>query len=548
MKIKSLRGVPLNNLLSQHHKRITIFLIALLILIPLGIISYALLYEDFRDEKQAEIAKNNQVADHAARYLNEYLDGYKSALENLAATPSIIYEDSEVTKRMMQDFALSRPESSLFWVADSKGEFVAKYPDEYMDQSILDREFFKEAMKGKSFFGGPYISTITGQEIIVISVPYHRNNKVAGVAGVSIPLVEIQKRLSLIQVGDKGYVALVSLKGDILSHPHLAEYREIFSFQQTPLYGLLFVDKLERGYFDQAPNEPERRMHSFVKLKEAPWVAITVQPLQELDIKLLQTFGRNLLVLLIVGIFVGFLIHYILLLKDMKNAEKIIQTEKLAVVGELAAGVAHEIRNPLTSIKGFVQLIDSKKGAEVPPFYIETILDELDRIEQIVGEMVVLAKPAHEEKSQVNLSLLLQDTVNLMSPQAGMRNVMLRLEIEQGLPFVKGVRNQLKQVMINLIKNSIEAIGAEDKGEIMITATYEAEHIFITVADNGKGIEPEVINKLGTPFFTTKDSGTGLGLMISYRIIQNHEGEIEVESKPGVGTKFNIILPAITIR
>ena len=547
MKIKSLRGVPLNNLLSQHHKRITIFLIALLILIPLGIISYSLLYEDFRDEKQAEIAKNNQVADHAARYLNEYLDGYKSALKNLAATPSIIYEDRQVTKRMMQDFDLARPESSLFWVADSKGEFVAKYPDEYMDQSILDREFFKEAMKGESFIGGPYISTITGQEIIAISVPYYRNNKVAGVAGVSIPLVEIQKRLSLIQVGDKGYVSLVSLKGDILSHPHLAEYRETFSFHQTPLYGLLFVDKLERGYFDRTPNEPGR-MHSFVKLKEAPWVAIAVQPLQELYIKLLQTFGRNLLVLLIVGIFVGFLIHYILLLKDMKNAEKIKQTEKLAVVGELAAGVAHEIRNPLTSIKGFVQLIDSKKGAEVPPFYIETILDELDRIEQIVGEMVVLAKPAHEEKSQVNLSLLLQDTVNLMSPQAGMRNVMLRLEIKQGLPFVKGVRNQLKQVMINLIKNSIEAMGAEDKGEIMITATYEAEHIFITVTDNGEGIEPEVINKLGTPFFTTKDSGTGLGLMISYGIIQNHEGEIEVESKPGVGTKFNIILPAITIR
>jgi two-component system CheB/CheR fusion protein len=154
----------------------------------------------------------------------------------------------------------------------------------------------------------------------------------------------------------------------------------------------------------------------------------------------------------------------------------------------------------------------------------------------------VLAKPAHEEKTQVDFSALLHDTVNLMSPQAATQNIKIGLEIEPGLPFVMGVRNQLKQVMINLLKNSIEAL-EEDKGEIMITATYEAEHMFITVEDNGKGIEPELISKLGTPFFSTKDSGTGLGLMISYRIIQNHEGEIKVESKPGVSTKFQIILP-----
>lgn len=531
----------MNNLFTLHHKRITPFLIALLIFIPLGIMSYTLICEDYHTENQAEITQNNKIADQAARYLNEYFYGYKSALQNLAATPPIIYENREATKRMMEDFDLARPEPSLFWVANSKGELVAKYPDEYMDQNILEQNFFKEAMKGKSFVGGPYTGTVTGQEIIVISVPYYRDGQVAGVVGVSIPLNELQNKLSIIQVGDSGYVALITLEGEILSHPNLAEYRKTYSFRQSPLYEALLVDKVESGNFDRTESEPERRLHSFVKLKEAPWVVVMVQPLQELKLKLQLIFVRNLVILLVVGMFVGLLIHYILLMRDMNNAERIKQAEKLAVVGELAAGVAHEIRNPLTSIKGFVQLIDLKKGSDVPPLYIETILDELDRIEQIVGEMVVLAKPALEEKSQVDLSALLHDTVNLMSPQASMRNVVLRVELEPELPPIQAVRNQLKQVMINLIKNSIEAI--RDEGIVMVTATYQSENVLITVADNGKGISPEDLKKLGTPFFSTKDTGTGLGLMISYRIIQNHAGEISVESKLGVGTKFEIKLP-----
>lgn len=532
----------MNTLFTQHHRRIVLFLIVLFITVPLGITGYSLIYQGFHKEQQAEIEKNNQVANHAASYLNEYLSGYEVALQAFATTPSIINEEREETKRMLQDFDLIRPEPSLLWVANSRGELVAKHPDEYMDKNIRQRDFFQESMKGNNFVGGPYTGAVTGIEIIVISVPFYRDGQVAGVVGVSIPLTELQKELGVIQVDDPGYLVLLNLKGDILSHPNLEEYRKTYSFQESPLYEDLLIKESESGYFDKTANEPERRMHSFVKLKEAPWVVVAVQPLEKFELKLHQTLARNVLALLIIGMFLGFLIHYILLLRDMNNAEKMRQREKLAVVGELAAGVAHEIRNPLTSIKGFVQLIDSKKGMEIPPFYIETILDELDRIEQIVGEMVVLAKPAQEEKSQVDFSTLLHDTLNLMSPQASMQNIMLRLEIEPGLPFVMGVRNQLKQVMINLIKNSIEAL-EENKGEIIITATYDAEHIFISVADNGKGIESKVLSKLGTPFFSTKDSGTGLGLMISYRIIQNHEGEIKVESKPGVGTEFRIILP-----
>lgn len=528
----------MNNLFRIQHGRITAFIIAILIIMPLIIISYPLLIEESQRVRKAEITKNAQMADLTAHYLDEYIYGYKNTLQSLAATNAVISEDREAIQEIMKDFDLANPEPSLFWVADASGTLIAKYPDQYMDQGIQDREFFTETMTGKIFTGGPYYGRVTGLEVIVVSVPYYRDNKVAGVVGVSIPLIELQNRLSRIQFGPTGYASLITMGGVLLSHPDLLEFRRSYSFSNSPIYEGLILNQAERGSFDELD---EGKMHSFVRLKEAPWVVVIIQPLYDSSLKVYQSLGRNVIILIVVGLFLALLIHYILLLRDMNNAEKNKEKEKLAVVGELAAGVAHEIRNPLTSIKGFVQLIDQKKGPEIPEFYTQIVLEELDRIEQIVGEMVILAKPAQETKGQIDLIPLLQDTVNLMSPQALMRNVVLRLKVEPGLPLIEGVRNQLKQVLINLIKNAIEAM--EDGGSVAIEATYQAEKVFISVTDTGEGIPPEVLGKLATPFFTTKDNGTGLGLMISYRIIQNHHGKITVQSKVGIGTEVTLKLP-----
>lgn len=528
------------NLFQINHRRFTRVLITFLVLIPVLIISYPLLIEGSQRERQAEITKNQQMADLTANYLDGYIYGYKATLQKFANTRAILTEDPEAIQKIMEDFALAYPEPSLFWVSDARGTLVAKYPDRYMDQNIVDREFFLESMEGRVFTGGPYIGRVTGIEVIVVSVPYYRENQVAGVVGVSIPLYELQKKIATIEVGKSGYASLITMEGATLSHPQLQEFRKSYSFRDSPIYEQLILQEAERGSFDEVEKD---QMQSFSRLREAPWVVVIVQPLDDSFLKVYQVLGRNLLLLIVAMLFLGLLVHYITLLKDKNHAEKIKQTEKLAIVGELAAGVAHEIRNPLTSIKGFIQLIDLKKGPEIPPFYTQIVLDELDRIEQIVGDMVVLARPAPEIKAPIDLIHLLNDTLNLMSSQAFMRDVDLRLEVEPGLPLVEGVQSQLKQVLINLIKNGIEAI--ENKGSVTIQATYEADQILINVKDTGRGIPFEVMSKLATPFFTTKESGTGLGLMISYRIIQNHHGEIKVESKVGSGTEVTIKLPIL---
>lgn len=526
-----------------NNKRIATLLIIVLFLIPLGIAGYSLIYQELYKNSEAKINQNNEFANYAARFLNGYIDEYTTTLQKIAATQAVDQKDSEKIQVLLEQFNLIRPEPSLFWVADNQGDLLAKYPDNYLNKNIKDRDFFQESMQGKNFVGGPYIGRVSSLEVIVISVPYYHEGKVAGVIGVSIPLQELNNKLSVIKRSDESYLTLINLRGEVLSHPNLAEFRRIFSYEEYPLSKALKDDYQDQGYFYyDIGNSYGNNLHSFVKLNVASWVMVAVQPMESLESQLSSIMGRTLIVLTIVGVFVGFIIHYLLLLRDMNNIEKIKQAEKLAVVGELAAGVAHEIRNPLTSIKGFVQLIDMKKGPEVPSYYIEIMIDELDRIEQIVGEMVVLAKPAPSEKCPVDLNALIQDTINFMKPQAEMHDITLRVELDPGMPPIEAVKNQLKQVLINLIKNSIEAIEDKANGVILIKAESQQNNVSITVFDNGKGISLDNLKKLGTPFYSTKDTGTGLGLMTSYRIIQNHGGEIRVDSKPGVGTAFILTL------
>lgn len=513
-----------------------------LILIPLLVMSYLILFEKFRDARQAEINKNMQMTDLTANYIDDFIASYKTILKNIATSDAVKGHDRAAITSVLENIGIVHTEASLFWVANSDGTLLAKYPNDNPDKNIADREFFRESMQGKIFTGGPYTGRVTNLEIVEISVPYYKGDKVEGVVGVSIPLSELQKKLATIQVGQTGYASLITIDGKVLCQPNLEEFRKTYSFKDSPIYKAITVSKLTKGYFDESnPNEPERKMHSYEILKEAPWIVLIIQPLAEFDYRLNQIIFRNILILIVMGFFWGFIIHYLFRLKDKNNAEKIKQAEKLAVVGELAAGIAHEIRNPLTAIKGFVQLIAQKKGPEIPDMYTDTVFEELDRIDQIVGEMLLLAKPSPVTQSKIDIAGLIQDIVNLMSPQALMHDVIINTSIESGLPSVDGVQNQLKQVFINLIKNSIEAM--EQGGTVTIHACLKSEKNIITVSDTGKGIPSGQLKNIGTPFFSTKEMGTGLGLMVTYRIIQNHKGEISVQSKVGEGTVFKISLP-----
>ncbi|WP_078547487.1 PAS domain S-box protein [Litchfieldia alkalitelluris] len=227
-------------------------------------------------------------------------------------------------------------------------------------------------------------------------------------------------------------------------------------------------------------------------------------------------------------------------ISDRKHAEDLmIKSEKLSIAGQLAAGIAHEIRNPLTSIKGFLQLIQThSKGNET---YYQIVFSELNRVEAILSELLVLAKPTEDFFIEVDVRDIIRDVITLLEAQAALQNIQIKLSIPNDVAMITCDENQIKQVFINLIKNSIDSM--KDGGIISIAISVCEEYVQLSFKDEGCGIPDSIIDRIGEPFYTTKEKGTGLGLMVSYKIIENHNGLICVESKVNVGTTFNITLP-----
>jgi PAS domain S-box-containing protein len=217
---------------------------------------------------------------------------------------------------------------------------------------------------------------------------------------------------------------------------------------------------------------------------------------------------------------------------ERKKLEKLLQVSELSsVVGQLAAGAAHEIRNPLTSIKGFVQLIGEildKNHISKGRNYIELILSELSRINHLVSEMLWLRKPKESVYETVTISRVLQEVLPLVYVEANLKSIQVSLELPSGGPKIKGNQELLKQVILNLCKNGIEAM--HDGGSLRITETYNENEVTIAIRDTGPGIPADLADKLFTPFFTTKPKGNGLGMFISKQIVQEMDGEIGVSS------------------
>ncbi|MGD8190763.1 PAS domain S-box protein [Brevibacillus ginsengisoli] len=225
-----------------------------------------------------------------------------------------------------------------------------------------------------------------------------------------------------------------------------------------------------------------------------------------------------------------------------KSREYLQQSEKLTVVGQLAAGIAHEIRNPLTSLRGFVQLIQRSGETENDEF-LKIMLSEIDRINEIVGELLLLAKPNKHDFEKRELVSILSEVITLLKPQGMLWNIELVPQFGEFLPVVYCVENKLKQVFINIIKNAMEAMPTG--GKVYIELNVKENNAYVKVVDHGCGIPKELLHKIGQAFYTSKERGTGLGTMISFSIINSHQGQINIDSVENVGTTVEIILPLV---
>ncbi|MGE8203269.1 PAS domain S-box protein [Heyndrickxia sp. NPDC080065] len=225
----------------------------------------------------------------------------------------------------------------------------------------------------------------------------------------------------------------------------------------------------------------------------------------------------------------------------LKTEELLRKSEKLAVVGHLATAISHEVNNPLTTMKGFIQLLGSAEN-ENKNRYIDLVLSEIGRIEGITNEFMAVAKPQAVKVQPSDIYKLVEQATLLFEHQATMNNVQIRTKFESGIPLIPLERNQLNQVFINILKNSFEAMPLG--GEILIQVNKSNDQeVCISIIDQGCGIPKDRLPYLGEPFYSIKEEGIGLGLMICYKIIEAHQGKLFIESELDKGTKVEVILP-----
>jgi signal transduction histidine kinase len=211
--------------------------------------------------------------------------------------------------------------------------------------------------------------------------------------------------------------------------------------------------------------------------------------------------------------------------------------DKLNVVGQMAAGIAHEIRNPMSTVRGFLQLLSINTDFKDYTDYFETMVEELDRANTIISGFLSMAKDKTTEAAEENLNNIIGSIAPLLQAEAIMNNKFVKLELGQ-IPNVMLIENDIRQLVLNLVRNGLEA-SAEGDGTIIRTFAAEGR-VALSVQDNGKGIEKELLNKLGTPFLTTKENGTGLGLFICYNLAEKNNASIEVDTSDN-GTTFSVL-------
>lgn len=228
--------------------------------------------------------------------------------------------------------------------------------------------------------------------------------------------------------------------------------------------------------------------------------------------------------------------------QQQRYEDEIARLSGLGLVGQLASAMGHEVRNPLTTVRGFLQLLCRKDGPNQE--YYAMMIDEIDRAEAIISQYLSLAKNKAPLLERESLGKVINGMRNLLAVLALEHGNQLRVVIDKKpLPAILLDTQEIKQLVVNLVRNAIEA--SPPGGVVTIDVSGEDRAVVLTVSDNGTGIPAEMVAKLGTPFLTTKPEGNGLGLPVCYRIADRHKASVKVESKPNQGTVFSIFFPAI---
>ncbi|MCK4352219.1 hypothetical protein KAW65_02305 [candidate division WOR-3 bacterium] len=550
-------------------QRLLIIIFLLLSIVPLSLVTY-LSYERSRNSLYKSITKNlTQIAKDKASSINNWIfervtdakvisksPWIREALEHPRLPKSANGGQAQIPHSLHAELThhlkLVKENYGYYdelFILDIYGNFVIGTGGEEENKS--DRDYFINARNGMPVVTDIRESESTGKPTMLISHSIRdKYNKVVGVLVERIKLDLISKIMREIKVGKTGESYLLNKEGYFLTESKFEP--DCVLKKKVSTEGYENCIQYHQGVGEYIDYRGRPVLGSYLWMPERKWCLMVEQDVHEAfsQISTLRntTIGICLAtIVLVIGaslILSGRIIN-ILKKKDDELAIKtkeLLRTEKLSAAGKLAAGIAHEIGNPLAGIINCVKLISRELGKESKKVskYLTSIEREAMRCAKTIRDFLNFTRESELKIGEVHINQVIEDTLLLITPQCASQKVIIDKELDT-IPTIAADGVQLGQAFTNIILNSLSAMPGG--GKLRIQTLEKDKHIEIVFSDTGTGIKEEDMGKIFEPFFTTKREGTGLGLLVVYDIIDKHDGSIRVESEVGKGTKFTIRLP-----
>ncbi|MCM3568710.1 PAS domain-containing sensor histidine kinase [Neobacillus mesonae] len=425
-----------------------------------------------------------------------------SAIEN--------FDTPEKMEPLLQQAKQEDPRYSGLFLLDNQGRILTGTDTHYHQNDFPEKSFIKEAIQTKDIIISNHVEVL-GNNQRVISLASPVLNKKQELLAVFMADLRIDYMKNIMRV--------------------LTPDTKIFIVDGDKTLLQMNVNKQEAENESQWITYPMNQLPWSLKVKIA-----------DRDVKeIAKNVGQSLFIIIIVTHVLFLLIEYILLRIHTLKERKENEIQKMELVGTLAASTAHEIRNPLTGVKGLIQLLSEKYTDKEDRYYFDVINLELKRINEIVSDFLILGKPTVQTFNHVNINETLNELKPLIISEGNALNIECSWHIDHQSVIVNCVKDQIKQVILNLTKNAFDSF--ESPGILQIRLQKFDETCKLEIIDSGKGIPEEDLEKIFRPFYTSKETGTGLGLVICKRIINSFGGEIKIKSKVSAGTTVEITLP-----
>lgn len=491
----------------------TLFFYFIIVVVPSIICS--LIYMNYKLDQDYEIRKEHAkwIASIHETHWDQLVSETVTTLKMLSLTSSTTIQKPEQMKPLLKKAQLSDPRFGGLLMLDSKGKIIIN-----SDSTLIDRDQSKK----------DYIQEVIQSKDIIISNEEEELINGQTVIGIAKPVLNNKNKLQ--------YILVALLRVDYVQNVMkvLTPESKLFVTNQN--------DKVVMSFNVKEGNQQNNKDWLTVPIDRLPWEINIKIPAINKNVFLSDLFVAIFIIAIFFNI-LFLLIKYYLLRRQAEIEKKQNEAHKLELIGTLAASTAHEIRNPLTGIKGLVQLLNEKYNTPDDQFYFSVIQNEIDRINQIVSEFLILGKPTVQKLEKLDIGAIIEEVKPLISSEANLYNVHLDINLPNLPIIIKCSRDQMKQVILNITKNAFESMNNGGKLTIMVAKVNGL--CKISIIDTGIGITKEDQKKLFNPFFTSKDLGTGLGLVVCKRIVDAFGGDICLFSQLHEGTTVEIILPLV---